>query len=93
MDRPWHDIVCAALARHLKVAPTQLAATQRLAQDWGLRPLDLVTVALELEDVEAIDFPIAGLHTARTIGDLVVLLSDSPARRQPWLRATPRTAA
>jgi hypothetical protein len=86
MDRPWYDIVCSALARHLKVAVSRLEATQRLADDWGLRPLDLVTVALELEDVEAIDFPIAGLHTAHTVGDLVLLLSDSPELRRRRLR-------
>lgn len=81
MNRTWNAIVCSALARHLRVPPARFKPAQRLREDWNLCPLDLVTVALELEDVESIDFPIAGLHDTHTVGDLVTLLSNSPERR------------
>jgi acyl carrier protein len=80
MDRPWHAIVCSALARHLGVPAERIHAAQRLREDWGLRPLGLVNVALALEDAEGVELPLAGLCEARTVGDLAALLAGALGR-------------
>src|SRR5262249_51824543 len=46
---------------------------QDLQRDLGLDPLDLVLIALDLEETYRAEFPIAELELVRTVGDLSTL--------------------
>lgn len=68
------EIVRFALALHLAVDPRDIAETDRLEADLGLDPLDLVLVALRLEEIEEGEFPVARLETVTTVADLVAIV-------------------
>jgi acyl carrier protein len=68
------DIVCHVVARHLDVAAGEIALRQHLERDLGLDPLDLVLIALRLEDIEHLEFPLAALESAQTVSDLTGIL-------------------
>jgi acyl carrier protein len=63
-----------ALANHLDIEPSELEPSQDLRRDLGLDPLDLVLVALRLEEGAVDEFPIAELETVRTIDDFAKLV-------------------
>jgi acyl carrier protein len=71
------------LARRLGTAPERILGAHDLAHDLGIDPLDLVLVALDLEEVERDEFPIAKLETVRTVDDLSRLVCS-------WQNARPR---
>jgi acyl carrier protein len=73
IDMPL-EIVRFALALHLRTDPHDIALGDRLEADLGLDPLDLVLVALRLEEVEEGEFPVALLETVTTVADLVGLV-------------------
>jgi acyl carrier protein len=65
------EIVRFALALHLSVDPDEIAMSDRLEAELGLDPLDLVLVALRLEEIEEGEFPVAQLESVATVADLV----------------------
>lgn len=75
MSTPSQVIVHALLASQLKVEEASIEDPV-LLEDLGLDPLDLVLVAVRLEDLDrgAGDFPVAALEHAKTVGDLVTLV-------------------
>ena len=81
-----HDLVIAALARHLGVHPGAIEGRQLLEDDWGLDALDLALIVARLEDSRglAIEVEHDTLATLRTVSDLVELLraasTPHPAR-------------
>lgn len=80
-----HDV----LARYLEVEPDDVATEDHLARDIGFDDLDLILVALEIEDTFASEFPMASLEGVTTVGSLVDLvrtwrLGDA----QPMARAS-----
>ena len=68
------EIVRFALALHLRIDPEEIALEDRLEADLGLDPLDLVLVALRLEEIEEGEFPVARLEMVATVGDLVAVV-------------------
>jgi acyl carrier protein len=68
------EIVRFALALHLGVDPHVIEPENRLEGDLGLDPLDLVLVALRLEEIEEGEFPVARLETVTTVADLVEIV-------------------
>jgi acyl carrier protein len=70
------EIVRFALALHLGVDSEELELHHRLEADLGLDPLDLVLVALRLEEIEDAEFPVARLEMVHTVGDLVDVVRD-----------------
>jgi len=68
------EIVRFALARHVGIDPDGIEPGQRLEADLGLDPLDLVLVALRLEEIEDEEFPVADLETVTTVSDLVAVV-------------------
>ena len=68
------EIVRSALALHLEVDSREIDVKDRLDADLGLDPLDLVLVALRLEEIEQGEFPVARLETATTVADLVAVV-------------------
>ena len=65
------DIVRFALALHLRIDPDFIVEEQRLKEDLSLDPLDLVLVALRLEEVGDSEFPVAALADVQTVADFV----------------------
>ena len=69
------------IAHHVGLDPAQVEPALSLTNDLGLDPLDLVLIALRLEDIEQIDFPIEQLGTVHTVGELTRLF-------QAWIQAS-----
>lgn len=81
-------IVQRAVARHLAKKESEITPEQDLALDLELDPLDLVLVAMRLEDeVESLEFPVESLARVRKVRDLVELVRDW--RREAPLEASP----
>lgn len=77
------DIVRFALALHLRVDPDDIHEGQRLQADLSLERLDLVLVALRLEELDdTAEFPVAELAWCETVGDLVAVVGA-------WCRMAP----
>jgi acyl carrier protein len=75
-------MVRAALASQLEVPADSLGETQELERDLGLDPLDLVMVILRVEEAVGVEFPIALLDEAKTVGDVFTLVRS-------WLGVLP----
>jgi acyl carrier protein len=73
--------VVQTLARHLGVQASEIALTHDLYRDWGLTPLSLVVVLLDLERSVAIELPPEELVSVRTVADLI-------ARFRAWVHAS-----
>jgi acyl carrier protein len=81
MRDSFHDLVCAAIARHLDVDPRAIEAAHRLDRDLALSSLDLVLIALRLEEREQIEFPVGALASVATVGELTSLVRS-------WVQAS-----
>lgn len=77
------DLVRHALALHLEVPATSLALDDRLAEDLGLDPLDVVLVTLRLEELESVELPVAALESVDTVRDLVAFVRRRASSRPP----------
>lgn len=76
-----HDV----LAHYLAIDPDEVTTDDDLARDWGMDDLDLILVALELEDAFASEFPMARLEEVTTVRSLVDLV-------RAWLASVARPA-
>lgn len=63
--------VVQTLARHLGVSTREIALSHDLYRDWGLTPLSLVSVLLDLERGAAIELPCQEFSGVRTVADLI----------------------
>ena len=92
------DRLGLALSRHLGLRAETFEAAMRLEEDLGLDPLDLVLVALRLEEEEQSEFPLGGLESIRTVADFTELveewLADSapPCAPESCMRVHPDSA-
>ena len=68
------DLVRRTVARHLDVRAAAVESAHHFEQDLSMKPLDIVQVALALEDMENIVLPIAELYTLTTVSDLTRLV-------------------
>ena len=85
MRSSFSELVREAVARHLEVDEIEVSASQHLRRDWGLDPLDLVLIALAIEDRTQIEFPIERLEGAETVGDLARILRSTRTHARPPL--------
>lgn len=97
MHTPAEDLVKRVLLHHLDLAPGALRLGHDLRRDLGLDDLDLVCVALDLEDIErrtgaATEFPVARLEDVRTVADLIALSRDWARERDDEEPPTLRVA-
>lgn len=74
MKRSFGTFVRYAIARHLGLPESCIEPSQRLRDDLGLLPLDLVLVALRLEDLVNTRFPVDRLSYIHTVEELTELL-------------------
>jgi acyl carrier protein len=68
-------IVRAVLAHHLELDARKMYPWLRLEDDLDMTPLELVLVALEIEEIEHTQVPIDELAGAHTVGDLLAFFS------------------
>jgi acyl carrier protein len=73
-------VVRESLARHLDRDASTIHASQLLEEDLDLTPLELVLVALDVEEVEDVTLPFEQLATARTVGELLAFFARAVAR-------------
>jgi acyl carrier protein len=69
-------MVTRAIASHLAMPVDEIDGHDSLAEDLGLDALDLVLVALRLEENIGVDFPLARLDGVVTVDDLVALAAS-----------------
>jgi acyl carrier protein len=81
MHEQYTDLVIPTLAQHLGVRPREIAPQHDLFRDWGLTPLSLVVILLDLERIVALELPSQELSTVRTVADL-------SGKFRAWLRAS-----
>jgi acyl carrier protein len=91
MSDDLDDLVLDVVARHVPVSAAALNPTQHIREDLDLDPLDLVLIALRLEDIVQVEFPIAALETIQTVGDFAVVLRGLPRKLEaPWTMPSPQ---
>ena len=81
MHEPNTDLVIPTLAQHLGVPAREIAPAHELERDWGLTPLSLVVILLDLERIVALELPSHELASVKTVGDLI-------AKFRSWMRAS-----
>ncbi len=74
MKYSFGSFVRHAIASHLRLPDVCVEPSQRLREDLGLLPLDLVLIALSLEDVAGIRFPIERIESVCTVEELTRFL-------------------
>jgi acyl carrier protein len=70
MHESLDELVRDVVARHLDVDVNDIGPDLHLQHDLHLDPLDLVLIALRLEEMEQREFPIYRLGLAETVGDI-----------------------
>jgi acyl carrier protein len=71
MNDSLEDMVRDVVARHLDVEASTLTLEDDVEKDLGLDPLDLVLIALRIEENVSIEFPIARLESVHRLDDLI----------------------
>jgi len=71
MTDRFDHIVRKALASHLGKTIDYVRPSHRLREDYGILPLDMVLIALWLEDVAYVRVPSEQLEGAHTVSDLI----------------------
>lgn len=74
MNDSLDEIVREVVSRYLELDTSEVDLDQHLDRDLGLDPLDLVLIALRLEEIESVVFPMERLGTAVTVQDLASIL-------------------
>jgi acyl carrier protein len=74
MSDSLSDTVRCAVAQHLDVGSGEIRPAHRFERDLGLHPLDIVQIALRIEEVEDIELPIDALDAVHKVADLTMLL-------------------
>jgi acyl carrier protein len=89
MNAAVDPIVRHLLAVRLETPLEGIDADQELQRDLGLDPLDLVLLALDLEETYRAEFPMAELELVRTVGDLSTLARAWREANRPERAARP----
>jgi acyl carrier protein len=79
--------VKAVLSNKLKVSPEQLRPNVRLIDDLGVDSLDLLLIAMEVEEKYHLRIPDTLLHSSPTFGEIVDLVCDTLNKKGPELAA------
>ncbi len=68
------------LAHRLGRPVSTIHPWQQLERDLDITPLEVVLVALEIEDIEGVDIDVRGLERAHTVDDLATFFMREVAR-------------
>ena len=82
MDVSEEERVVAAVAEHLGADPAKIHANDALEEDLGLAPVNRVRIAVRLEELDGVLFPVERLETAWTVADMATLLRAARAERR-----------
>jgi hypothetical protein len=74
---PIHSIASDVLARHIRRDIRTVRMWHSLDRDLDLTPLELVLVALEIEESGHVHVSVEELATVETVGDLFMCLSKA----------------
>ena len=94
MKQDTHMAVCAVLARHFGVDPSEIELRQELRRDWGLSGHELMQLMASLERRMGVQIRRADLALVTTVAQLIRLLEALQARSafeqsqhgvEPWL--------
>ena len=86
MPTQYTGNVLQTLARHLGVRTGEIALAHDLYRDWGLTPLALVVILLDLERTVGVELPSEELSDVRTVADLV-------RKFRSWVHAAERASS
>jgi acyl carrier protein len=67
-------LVLDVVATHMLMETDELTPSLRVRDDLDLDPLDLVLIALRLEDALGVEFPIGQLENVASVGDFAIVL-------------------
>jgi acyl carrier protein len=67
-------VVRRTITKHLGIQPDAIRPFHDLRRDLHLQPLDLVLIAIALEDAQRIELPIAHLDAVATVAALTALV-------------------
>jgi acyl carrier protein len=93
MPQQFNENVIQTLAQHLGVPAREILLTDDLYRDWGLTPLSLVVVLLDLERRVAVELPSHELSSVRTVADLVLKFRSWVQQIDAWSSELPRLRA
>ena len=88
MNTEAQRLVRRTLARYAGRPENALHPRLRLEADLDLTPLELVLLAVDIEEAVGVEIPVEGLASVETVGDLMRFFRRalSPARRSDSLR-------
>lgn len=75
-------IVRSELARRLNCSVAAIHPWQRLDRDLDLGPLDLVLIALRIEETQGVALTFEDLENVETVGELVDYLAEAISRER-----------
>jgi acyl carrier protein len=75
-------LVRAALAHHLDCDPGKIHTRQHLQADLDLTPLELIVIALEIEELVGVAIPVEALDDVATVGDFLSFMSHAVAHQR-----------
>jgi len=76
-EKSLRHTTSALLARRAGRAVADLRSWHHLERDLDITPLDLVLIAVELEEIEDLELQVDGLELAVTVGDALGFFSRS----------------
>lgn len=76
MKNRFLNLVELAIARHVGPKHAEVHASQRLDEDLGLDPLDVILIVIRLEEQAGVEFPVGSLDGVRTVRDLAEAIRD-----------------
>jgi len=89
-----NELVRSVLARrHPARDAGAIRPWHRLERDLGMTPLELVLIALKVEEIEGVELPVEDLSTLRTVEELVSFLTRAVLYSQRWPRGSVEAVA
>jgi acyl carrier protein len=89
-DQHQEDLVRSALCLYLDRDPKTVHGPDRLDADLGMTTLDIVLVALHLEDLMTIELPIEKIEDVHTVSEFVRFIHATVCEQHRDLRRVPR---
>ncbi|TFF20536.1 acyl carrier protein [Jiella endophytica] len=75
------DKICAVIARHLAIERDEVSEGARLVETLGADSLDIVELAIELEEEFGVELKDEAVEHIVTVSDVVTAVEDAIARR------------
>jgi acyl carrier protein len=73
--KPMNTVVRQALARRAHLDEAAIRSSQNLQRDLHLSNLDLVLLAIDVEDIQDVMVPIDDLRSVETVADLLLFFA------------------